>query len=253
MDRGIYSAATGGVLGEKTLQVVAHNLANVSTVGFKAERLVSKQQEFQDTLAGVLSSTPQRAKGDHDRVPGVVNLATKTDFTAGPISHTGNPLNAALAEENQFFVVSTPQGEMYTRAGNFTTDVNGNLITMDGMEVQGEGGPITVSEGSARITSNGTVMVNDRVIGKLRVAQIDDLTQLKRQEGVRFSLEGGAANQAQNVQVVPESVEMPNVSVIQAMVDMVAAQRSFEAYTKSVRTIDELNERALRNTRVVTG
>lgn len=250
MDRGLYSAASGGLLNSRRLEVVAHNLANANTVGFKAQRLAARQQSFEDTLASQLPSLPPRAQGDFDRTPGVMNIETVTDFSPGPLEETGNPLHVALRKQNQFFVVATPEGEEYTRAGNLTIDSERNLVTADGLPLLSEGGPITLPQGNIHIAETGVVAVNNQVIGTLRVVEMDDLSSLKRASGARFVQEGNAAPRAVPADLVPGAVEMPNISVVEAMVDLIAAQRSFEAYTKSARTIDEMNELAIRNGRM---
>ncbi len=247
MDRGLYSAASGGLLNTRRLDVVAHNLANASTVGYKAVRIVGEEQSFSDTLAGTLTKTPVRAPADHERTPGVVNVETVTDFSVGPIDTTGNPLHVALTRQNHFFVVDTPDGEAYTRAGNFSLNAVGTLVTADGLPVLGDGGPITLPEGQVRISGNGTVSVNGVTTGRLQVVQVDDLESLKRTEGVRFALTGGPRPQAVEAEVVPGALEMPNINIVEAMVELIGAQRSFEAYTKTIRSIDELNELAIRN------
>lgn len=250
MDRGVYAAASGGLLQARRLQLVANNLANVSTVGFKAERLVSRQQEFADTLASSIASNAPHAKGDQQRVPGVVDIDSVTDFSPGPVTTTGNPLNVALNNKNQFFVVNTPDGERYTRAGNFTLNAQGTLVTPDGQPVLGEGGPITIQGGSnATISGNGTVSLNGASVGRLRVVEIADLNQLERADGTRFSLKGGQASPVA-ANVIPQSVEMPNVEVVPCMIDMISSQRSFEGYTKTLQTMDELTNLAIRNARV---
>ncbi len=248
MDRGIYAASSGGLHSSRRVDVVGHNLANVSTVGYKAERLVGRQQSFQDTLAGTLSNMPARAEGDHARTPGVVHIGTMTDFSPGPVSYTGNPLHVALNEKNQFFVIDTPEGEAYTRAGNFSLNGEGQIVTADGKPVMGEGGPITVEGSQVSITASGQVVANGANAGRLRVAQFDDLTGLERKEGVLFVAKG-AQPQTVQPQVIPASVEMANISVVDAMVEMISAQKSFESYAKSVQTIGDLNETSLRTVR----
>lgn len=248
MDRGAYVAASGGLLESRRLQVVANNLANVNTVGYKAERLVSRKQEFSDTLASAITTDP-RAEADHLRTPGVVDIETMTDFTPGPVEFTGNPLNVALRDPKQFFTIQGNDGPEFTRAGNFTLDSTGTLVTADGKPVLGEGGPIAIANGTPRISSNGTVIVNGETVGALRTVVIDDTSQLSRTEGTRFKLERPDDARPEPADIVPQSVEMPNVNVVDSMVKMIAAQRSFESYTKTMQTMNELNERALRSSR----
>lgn len=252
MDRGIYAASSGGVRAARKLDVVGHNLANVNTVGFKAERLVSRQQEFADTLAGVTAGVAKRAASDQEVTPGVVDISTMTDFTVGPINQTGNPLNVAIAKDKQFFSIQTKEGEAYTKAGNFTLDSQGNLVTQDGLPVVGEGGPITISGSAVNISENGSVFVDGERAGKLKIVEFQDLTQLKRAEGTRFFTQGGAQPQTvDNPDLMTSAVEMSNTGVVESMVDMIAASKSFEAYSKVAQTINELNEISTRTPRSV--
>lgn len=250
MERGIYAATSGGLLENRKLEVVANNLANVNTVGFKASRLVARQQEFSDTLASSINNISGRAEQDQDHAPGVVDVNVFTDFTPGPVRNTEAPLDAALVKKNQFFVLQTDTGERLTRAGNFTLNSQGVITSQDGKPVMGEGGPIVVTGSSPKITSNGTVIVDKQAVGKLRVVEVDNLDALEREEGVRFKV-GTGANQIPvvNVDLIPQSVEMPNVAIVEAMVEMISTQRSFEGYAKSVQTISEMNEVNLRTTR----
>ncbi len=249
MDRGIYAATSGGLRNVRQIDVVANNLANVNTVGFKAQRLVSREQNFSDTMANILENMPASASANFPQVPGVVDVGTKTDFTPGPIQYTGNPLDVALRKENQFFVVSTPEGEQLTRAGNFSLDVEGRLITPDGNPVLGDGGELSLPVGPTSINSGGNIFVGGAAVGRLRVVEVQNLAELERTEGVRFKPSPGAALTTVDAEIENGAVEMPNVGVVEAMVEMISAQRGFEAYTKTIRTIDELNERAIRGAR----
>lgn len=249
MERGIYTAASGGLLESRRLEIIANNLANVNTVGFKASRLVARQEEFSDTLASTLNNAPTRAGFDQNSSPGVRDIQVMTDFSAGPVEHTGNPLNVALVELNQFFSVQTPEGERLTRAGNFTINAEGMISTQDGMPVMGDGGPIPILSQNARINKSGAVVVDNQIVGRIKVVRVDALDQLQKEAGVRFKMPQGAEGVPITPNLIPESVELPNVSVVESMVDMIATQRAFEGYTKSVQTINELNETNLRTVR----
>jgi flagellar basal-body rod protein FlgF len=251
MDRGLYTATSGGLLNARRVDIVGHNIANSSTVGYKAERLVSRQQEFGDTLAKLTEDKSPRAQGDHDRTPGVVHIETVTDFTVGPISETGNPLDVALPEKNQFFAIQTPQGEAYTKAGSFTLNSESTIVTPDGLPVLGDGGPISVTGANVKISGNGGVYSDGTFVGKLKIVSIPDTKQLERTEGTRFKFRGGAGQteNVDNAQLVPGAVEMSNTGVVESMVEMISAQKSFESYAKTAQTISELNDVSLRTSR----
>lgn len=242
----MYAASSGGIASARKLDIVSNNIANVNTVGYKAERLITSEQSFSDTLASKIANNDPSVLIDQKQTPGVIDIATYTDFSQGPIKDTGNPFDVALTSANQFFVVNTPEGEAFTRAGNFTRTVEGALVTQDGYPVLGEGGQISLPPGKVDIASNGAVTVDGGVVGQLRVVSIEDTNQLKRSEGARFVADGDVNATSVPPNLVTGALEMPNVQVVEAMVEMINAQRSFEAYTKSVQTIDELNNRALR-------
>ncbi len=249
MERGLYSAASGGLLESRRLEIVANNLANANTVGFKASRVVARQQEFGDTLASTIGDIDSRAKADQNHTPGVVDIEVKTDFTPGPIHATQNPLDVALVDSDKFFVVQDDGQEKFTRAGNFTLTSEGILSTADGKPVLGEGGPITISGGPGSITGNGSIIVNGLKVGALRVVSISDLSQLQQEGGTRFKLKPGAQATQVPAQLIPGSVEMPNINVVQSMVEMISTQRAFEGYAKTTQTINELHEVNLRTFR----
>ncbi len=248
MDRGLFTASSGGLLAAKQLDVNANNIANVSTVGYKAERLITRQQEFTDTLSARFPKN-ERHRGDFERTPGVVVTGSSTDFTVGPIQYTGDPLHVAISNPKYFFTVNTPQGDLLTRAGNFSKTADGTLVTADGLPVSGDGGPITLPQGPAKISPNGTITVNGQTVGRVRVVEVPNLNSLERVGATRFKLASGNAEAVENPYLAAESVEMPNVPVVEGMVDMITSSKAFEAYTKVAKTIDELNERAIRTAR----
>lgn len=248
MDRGTYAASSNGLANLLKLQVVSNNLANISTPGFKRELVVGSRQSFDETLAASQQESGPFDKGDHDRVSNVVSLKTITDFSPGPIEQTGNALDVALREASDFFVIDTPQGPAYTRAGNFTLDQTGQVVTADGMAVQGDGGAITVPEGGQlRISENGQVFVGTEAVGKLQVVRFDDTSNLVRMEGSRFKQDGGAAPQAVEPSVIPNSIEKANVSTVVSIVELMTVQRGFESYVKTAQSIDELNRTAIND------
>lgn len=246
MDSGTYSSAASGVVYLQKMELNSNNIANVNTPGFKRKYMVTEQQDFAKTLAGELESQDTFAKGDHARLSGAITSKEVTDFSMGGINHTANPLDLALKNPNDFFVVNTPEGLRYTRAGNFTLGEGGNLVTMDGNEVQGDGGPITIADGAAQITPDGTVRSGINLVGRLQVVRFTDPSVLQNDEGTRFSLpQGSPPPQPVEPEIVPQSLEMSNVSMVSAMVDMISTARGFEAYTRMSQTIDQLNQQSI--------
>jgi flagellar basal-body rod protein FlgF len=252
MDIGTYVATSSGVLQMRKLEVQNNNLANINTVGFKGQYVVAETQDFDKTMASALDGeVAEEARNDQARTPNVVGVRTRIDFSQGAIQRTGNPLDVALRNAKDFFVVSTPQGDQYTRAGNFTLSATGELVTPDGYRVQGEGGVIAAAAPGVEILPNGAVRSGPNaaggvpnIVGRLRVVRIEDPSKLQAVEGARFKGTGVQAAQVDAL-LEPQSLEMSNVSAITGMVDLISTNRAFEAYTKAAQSLDGMNQIAV--------
>ncbi len=246
MDRGSYVATSAGMLQFRKLDIVNNNLANINTPGFKRQMLVGDAQTFDQTLASIVAKDDPYAKGDHDRTPATVNVRSVTDYAQGPIKQTGNNLDAALRNANDFFVINTPSGQQYTRAGNFHLNEEGILVTSDGFEVSGEGGGITAQGAGVKISQDGTVLAGGLNVGRLQVVRFQNTEGLERIGSSRFSLKTGQAAPA-TVQpdLAPQSLEMSNVSAISSVIDLITTNRAFDMYSKSMKSIDEMNNIAI--------
>ncbi|MDC0357669.1 flagellar hook-basal body protein [Oligoflexia bacterium] len=248
MDRGTYSAASAGFMQLRKLDVINNNLANVNTAGFKRQRLVGRVQSFDDTLARLVEAQDPYARGDHERTPGVVHVKAVTDFSQGSIKPTGNNLDVALKSENDFFVIGLEGGQKaYTRAGNFSLNEEGQIVTLDGFPVQGDGGVITANAPNIQISGGGSVKANDEEVGRLQVVHFDDPSALQRLGGCRFQLPAGfpPPTVVENPQMETRALEMANVSVITSVIDLIGTTRGFEMYSKSAKSIDEMNQAAI--------
>ncbi len=246
MDRGTYIAASGGIAQFKKVDVASNNMANSNTVGFKREMISTEAQEFDQTLASIVAKDNAFAKPDNDRAQGVTQVSTYTDFSAGPIQTTGNPLDVALKNPNDFFAVNTPEGIQYTRAGNFTLNAEGTLVTQDGFEVQGDGGPIQITGAGVKIQSDGSILANNTVQGGLGVFRFEDTKGLQRAGANRFSVaQGGAAPEQIRADLVVASIEGSNSSVVSNVTDLMTAQRAFQMYTKVADSVDSINQVAI--------
>jgi flagellar basal-body rod protein FlgF len=245
MDIATYSAASSGMLQLRKLEVQNNNLANVNTVGFKRMYIVAEQADFDNTLAKAIEEKDPFARADQSRISHVSETATRIDFTAGPIKYTGNGFDVALRNPNDFFVVNTPEGVRYTRAGNFSLNAAGELVTQDGLQVQGDGGAIIVQGAAASISADGSVLGGGQNFGRIQTVRFTDTSNLVAAGGARFELKGGARPQAIPADLEPQSVEMSNVSAVTGMVDLITTNRAFDAYTRAAQAIDNLNQSAI--------
>src|SRR6476661_8634107 len=169
MENAVLVGLSRQVALHRELEVVANNIANLNTTGFKSDGAL-----FEQYLMPV--ARDNGFTGADSRLHFVQDRATWLDLGQGPIQQTGSPLDVAI-DGKGFLVVQTPRGERYTRNGALQIGPNGNLMTTDGLPVLGDGGPITLqpNDREVSITSNGTVSVRagtsitDSVRGKLRI------------------------------------------------------------------------------------
>ena len=228
------------------LEVQNNNLANINTIGFKRQILTADQEQFDQTLAAAVASDDLYAADDQIQIPNVTGIKSQTDFSPGAIRNTGNPLDAALKNAKDFFVINTPDGVAYTRAGNFTLNGNGELVTQDGFQVQGDGGAVQINGPAASISADGSIRVQGQTLARLQVVRFEDPSGLEHIAGTRFQVKGGGSQPTQvEPMIEPQAVEMSNVSAVSGMVDLITTSRAFEAYTKAATAIDSLNTLAI--------
>jgi flagellar basal-body rod protein FlgF len=200
--------------------MLAENLANASTPGFKTQRL----------FMSLLKESVMNGEAVDNKVYGIY-----TDFTQGPVDVTDRPLDFAIQGEG-FFAVETDSGEKYTRAGNFTLDEEGTLTTSTGDVVMGTSGPVTIENQNFTVSAEGKVMVDGAEIGAIKVVTFQDPGSLIR-KGNYFEAGGQAPVESEMVdtKVLQGALERANVSPIDEMVDMIAVQRGFEAEQTTIR------------------
>jgi flagellar basal-body rod protein FlgF len=224
---------------QRQLDVVANNLANVNTNGYKAEGVM-----FQQFLA--------HGANGQDGAGRPLSMVNDTrdflDFSAGSIVATKNPLDLAI-DGKGFLVVQTAAGPRYTRNGALTLDPKGRLVTGEGDPVLGTGGPITFSpqETDISIAPDGTVSSSQGDKGRLRLVKFADLTSLKRQG---FSL---YASDAQPEEVAPgamrlvsRALEKSNVEPITQTARLIEISRAYQAVTNAMQSTGNLQESAIQ-------
>ena len=233
MDRMIYLSMTGAKATMQRQDVLANNLANVSTVGFRAElnafRAVPVQGSGASTRVYALESTPGY------------------DDSAGVVSATGRPLDVAMRGNAWLAVQALDGTEAYTRAGSLDVSADGTLVTQNGLPVIGDGGPIQVPANSeVSIAADGTVSArgtNGRSAAVGRLKLVTPEAPLTRGEDALFRAADGDLAADTTARLQDGALEGSNVSPVQTMVQMIAAARQFEAQMKALQTADG-NEKA---------
>lgn len=234
MDRKIFLSMGGAKAAMQRQEVLAGNLANVSTVGFRAE-----MQAFR--------SVPVLGSGATTRA---YALETTTGYNpeAGPTQATGRNLDVAMKGNAWLAVQGLDGTEAYTRAGSLDVNAEGTLVTTTGLTVLGDGGPITVPANSQlQIAPDGTISAqagNGRVtpVGKLKLVTPE--APLQRGDDALFRAPGGELPADPNAQLQDGALEGSNVSAIETMVQMISAARQFEAQMKSMQTAEKDEQQA---------
>ncbi|MEX2584029.1 MAG: flagellar hook-basal body protein [Gemmatimonadota bacterium] len=214
---GMIRAANALHYWERRQEIAANNLANADTTGFKAERVFA------------------RVLGDAIPV-----ADTMTDMSAGALTHTGEPLDFAIAD-GAFMVVETPNGERLSRGGSFTLDGEGRIVDARGNPLLGEGGEIIVPQGSIDVDAAGTLRVEGREIARLRVETVPPEVQLMHDEGTLFLPDPARADQpAEERQIRQGQLEASNVNTVGSLVDLISIQRNYSAVQRAVTTMDDI-------------
>jgi flagellar basal-body rod protein FlgF len=231
MLRGLYAAATALDSAQQSHGVTAANLANVSTPGYKQQ--------------GARFETFNLAIGHDTPPPGDINgtrfAATYTDFRPGALQQTGNPLDLAVGEPDQFFVVQGPNGPLYTRDGNFRLTPQGQIVTQAGYPLLGGTAPVAVPENTSRIhiASDGSVSADGVPVSRIRMVRFADTAQLTPAGPTHFSAPPSVQPQDAVGRVIQGVREASNVNAAEAMVSMVTATRYYEAAQRALRAISE--------------
>ena len=247
----------GGVL-EKKIETVANNLANANTVGFKED-----QPSFKEVLSTVQRIVPQSDEENFlsheylDQYVGMDKSAVMVDeigknFTTGRFRDTGNELDLALENEG-FFSISTPQGERFTRAGNFKLDSQGRMVTQDGFPLLGKKGPIQIKgNGPIQVDENGQVAVEGTVLDQLKTVRFRNQDQLQKLGNHFYApiRSDDVPIPSREILVRQGILEQSNVNTVLEMSRMITATRSYEMVQKAITNLDSLDEKAITISRV---
>ncbi len=214
----------------RQMEVIANNLANMNTTGFKGEKMM-----FVEHLA--------RSRGGENDLPRTLHfvrdVATARDITDGDIASTGNTLDVAIAGAG-YFVVQTPAGERYTRNGRFQLDQTGRVVTQEGHAVLTDGGPIVLGQRdvTVNIARDGTISSETGQLGKLRIVTFANEMRL-RQSGDTLFRADDAPRAVERPVVIQGAIEGSNVKPIVEITNMIEVQRSYESLARFIDREDE--------------
>ena len=216
MNRGIQVSAAALTPLSRAQEILANNLANVSTTGFRQDRI-----GFERLLA---SATP--------------SLGRQIALDPGALDTTGGVLDLALVGPG-FFTVQTPDGLAYTRDGSLSLDAEGQLVHRSGNPIVGEGGPIQLPPGATfEVAADGTVRVNGAAEGRLQIVTFTDPSTL-RHAGRGLLTSETPGETLETARVAQGSIEASNVDPVGTMVEMMTLLRSFEANHSALMTQDQ--------------
>ncbi len=241
MDNALLVGLSRQMALRRELDVIANNIANMNTSGFKQEQVLFEQ--YLDPTA-----RHEYFPGNDRRISFVIDRATVQDFSQGPLNRTEAPLDVALDGQG-FFAVQTPNGERYTRGGNFHINAQGQLVNASGHPVLGQGGPITFEPNDTNITiaSDGTISTPNGDRGKLRLVRFPNPGQLTKQGDSLWSAPAGVTPQVADAttRAVQGALEKSNVQAVIEINRMMEITRTYATVSNMQQRTDELRRKAI--------
>ncbi|MBW2050822.1 MAG: flagellar hook basal-body protein [Deltaproteobacteria bacterium] len=216
----IFRSIIGSQAQEYRLNVIANNISNVNTPGFKKDVPI-----FRDFMV----------------------KATKSDFSQGFLRKTGGSFDLALNGPG-FFQIETPFGTRYTRNGSFVLNSEGSLVTKDGYPVKGE---LTIPRDAREVTivPTGNVLVDRQNVGTIEIVEFEDLNVLKKEGNNFFVLRNPqvTGNPAEETTVEQGYLEMSNVNAVNSMINLIDTTRTYEAFQKVIHSCEETDSKIIND------
>lgn len=238
MENAAYIGLSRQMTLRRELDIVANNVANADTTGFKVEQLM------------VGTEIGERARNDAIRPSAsfVLDKGVGRDFGQGALKQTGRDLDFAIEGEGAFFTVQTPTGPAYTRDGSFVTDAEGRLTTKQGLLVMADGAELDLDpqRGPVSVAHDGTVSQQGQPIGRLTVVRFDDLSVLQKSgDGLYRNTSGAEPMEATDAQVRQGTLEGSNVNTLMEITNLIEINRAYERVTKMIENANDLSRRSV--------
>ena len=238
MENAAYVALSRQMTLRRELDVVANNIANADTTGFKVEQLL------------VGTEVGQRARNEAIKPSAsfVLDNGVGRDFGQGALKQTGRDLDFGIEGEGAFFTVNDGQGDAYTRDGAFTVDPEGKLVTKAGAAVQGDGGDIILdpARGPATVGEDGTISQQGLLVGRLTLARFEALGALSKDgDGLYRNRSNATPIEATGVKVQQGALEGSNVNPLTEITNMIEISRAYEQASKMIDSVNDLSRRSV--------
>ncbi len=238
MENAAYVALSRQMTLRRELDIVANNMANADTTGFKVEQL----------LVGAEIGERARNEAIRPSASFVLDNGVGRDFGQGALKQTGRDLDFGIEGEGAFFVVNDGNGEAYTRDGAFTLDPEGKLVTKAGDAVQGDGGDIVLdpSRGQVTVGDDGTISQGGLLVGKLSLARFETLSALSKEgDGLYRNRSNADPIEAAGAKIHQGSLEGSNVNPLIEITNMIEISRAYERVSKMIENVNDLSRRSV--------
>lgn len=238
MDNTLLISLSHQLSQQRSMDVIANNLANINTAAYKREE-VKFDQYLYDTKPSQWQKGPQS-------IDFVVTPGTIRDMAEGSIETTGNNYDVAI-NGNGYFAVQTARGLRYTRDGHFGLDAEGQLVTQGGEPVMGDGGPITIAreDGDITIGQDGIVTGDQGQIGRLMVYRFQNEKALRKEGDTFMSATETPVPADANYKLAQGMLERSNVEPVTQMTDMINVQRSYQAVANLINQQESMKRNAI--------
>lgn len=237
MDSTLLISLSHQLASSRSMDVIANNLANVSTPAFQRE-----EPTFQEYVVNV---QPVEGQSGPQQLSFVQDTGLVRDLSEGRMDTTGAPFDLAIHGKG-FFVVQTANGERYTRNGHFSLDSSGQIVTSNGDPVQGDGGPITITpdDGEVHIAADGTVSGKTGQIGRVRVVDFANPRLLSKQGASLYSTDQSPVT-ADDFKLQSGMLEASNVQPVIEISHMIEVMRAYQATASLTQTQEDLMREAI--------
>ena len=238
MENAAYIGLSRQMTLRRELDVVANNIANAQTTGFKVEQLL------------VGTEVGERARNDSVR-PGVsfvLDTGVGRDFSQGALAETGRALDFAIEGEGAFFTLQDGAREAYTRDGAFTLDPEGRLVTEGGLPVMGDGGEIILDPalGSPSVAPDGTISQDGQLVGRLSVVRFESMAVLEKGgDGLYRNASNSTPLEATDARLRQGMLEGSNVNSILEITNLIEISRAYESVTRMIEQNNDLSRRSV--------